>query len=148
MYKRIHEYGIVGDLHTVALIGLDGSIDWLCYPYIDSPSVFGALLDDQKGGRFVVQPADDFDCAAQYLEQTNILITRFRTRQGTATVTDFMPISYRESFSSEQSPPQALIRRLEVQSGTMTIDCFFQPRFDYARDETRVSATQGGVLAE
>ncbi|MFW6106505.1 MAG: glycoside hydrolase family 15 protein, partial [Desulfovermiculus sp.] len=148
MHKRIHEYGIVGDLHTVALIGLDGSIDWLCYPYIDSPSVFGALLDDQKGGRFAVQPADDFDCAAQYLEQTNILITHFRTRQGTAALTDFMPISSRETSSSEQSVPQALIRCLEVQSGTMTIDCLFQPRFDYARAETRVSATQGGVLAE
>ena len=148
MYKRIHEYGIIGDLHTVALIGLDGSIDWLCYPYIDSPSVFGALLDDHKGGRFVVQPADDFDCAAQYLEQTNILITRFRTRQGTATLTDFMPISYRQSFASEQAVPQALVRRLEIQSGTMTIDCLFQPRFNYARDETRVFATQGGVLAE
>ena len=148
MYKPISEYGIVGDLHTVGLIGLDGSVDWLCYPYIDSPSVFGALLDHNQGGRFAVRPADEFDAAAQYLEQTNILITRFRTRQGTAALTDFMPISYRESSSSDGSVAQALIRRLEILSGTMPIDCIFQPRFDYARAETRIAVTQGGVLAE
>ena len=149
MYKRIDQYGVVGDLHTVALIGLDGSIDWLCYPFVDSPSVFGALLDDQKGGRFQIRPAEEFDAAARYLERTNILVTRFRTRQGTATLTDFMPASYREHpTGNEEASPQALIRCLEVQSGSMGLDCLFQPRFDYARAETHISATQGGVIAE
>ncbi len=149
MYKRIDQYGVVGDLHTVALIGLDGSIDWLCYPFVDSPSVFGALLDDHKGGRFQIRPAEEFDAAAQYLERTNILVTRFRTRQSTATLTDFMPASYREHpTGNEEASPQALIRCLEVQSGSMSLDCLFQPRFDYARAETHISATQGGAIAE
>jgi len=148
MYKRINEYGVVGDLHTVALIGLDGSVDWLCYPYIDSPSVFGALLDEHKGGCFAVRPAGGYDAAAHYLEQTNILLTRFRTRQGTAVLADFMPVGFKEQPTGEEAAPQALIRCLEVESGTMTVQCLFQPRFDYARAETRVSATQGGVLAQ
>lgn len=148
MYKRIDQYGIIGDLQTVALIGLDGSIDWFCYPFIDSPSVFGALLDDEQGGKFVLQPAADFDAAAQYLEQTNILITRFRTPEGTAVLTDFMPVSFQEHPSEEEGLPQALVRCLKIHSGSMVIDCLFQPRFDYARVETKLSATQGGVLAE
>ena len=149
MYKRIDQYGVIGDQRTVALIGLDGSIDWLCYPFIDSPSVFAALLDDGKGGRFCIRPAAGFDAAAEYLEQTNILVTRFRTRQGTATLTDFMPAGFREQPGSEEAAdPQALIRCLEVQSGTMTVTCAFQPRFDYARAETRLRATPGGGLAE
>src|SRR3990172_10450464 len=77
MYKKISDYGIIGNLHSAALIGLDGSIDWLCLPHIDSPSVFGALLDDKKGGSFSISPSDDFDSVAEYLPETNILITKF-----------------------------------------------------------------------
>jgi len=58
-YQPIEDYGIIGDLHTVALVGLNGSIDWLCFPHFDSPSIFGAILDDRKGGRFRIGPAGD-----------------------------------------------------------------------------------------
>ena len=92
MYKKISDYGIIGNLHSIALIGLDGSIDWLCVPYIDSPSVFGALLDDKKGGCFSISPLNKWDSVAQYLPSTNILKTRFRTRTGVMQITDFMPI--------------------------------------------------------
>jgi GH15 family glucan-1,4-alpha-glucosidase len=61
MYKKISDYGIVGNLHSIALVGLDGSIDWLCMPHIDSPSIFGALLDEKKGGRFAISPVDEWD---------------------------------------------------------------------------------------
>jgi len=77
MYKKISDYGIIGNLYSIALIGLDGSIDWLCMPHIDSPSIFGALLDDSKGGRFSVSPSDDWDSMAEYIPGTNILVTKF-----------------------------------------------------------------------
>ena len=92
MYKKISDYAIIGNLHSIALVGIDGSIDWLCLPHLDSPSVFGGLLDDQKGGRFSITPTGEWDSVAQYLPNTNVLITKFRTREGTLKLTDFMPI--------------------------------------------------------
>jgi GH15 family glucan-1,4-alpha-glucosidase len=148
VYKPIADYGVVGDLQTVALIGRDGAIDWLCYPYIDSPSVFGALLDAHKGGRFLVQPVEPFDSVAYYMDQTNILITRFRTRNGLARLIDFMPVTFMDRCTfQEESVSQALYRCLEVESGVITMTCLFEPRFDYGRAKTRLSSTQGGVLA-
>lgn len=78
MYKKTSDYGIIGNLHTIALIGLDGSIDWFCLLHIDSPSIFGALLDDKKGGRFSITPKDEWDSVTEYVPGTNILQTRFR----------------------------------------------------------------------
>ena len=83
MYKKISDYAIIGNLHSIALVGIDGSIDWLCLPHLDSPSVFGALLDDQKGGLFSITPTEQWDSVAAYLPNTNVLITKFRTREGT-----------------------------------------------------------------
>jgi GH15 family glucan-1,4-alpha-glucosidase len=82
MYKPISDYGIIGDLRTVALVGKDGAIDWLCLPFIDSPSVFGALLDDEKGGRFSLTPSEPRDSVSEYLPGTNILRTFFTTGTG------------------------------------------------------------------
>lgn len=95
-YLPIEDYGIIGDMHTVALVGKNGSIDWCCLPRFDSPSVFGALLDAQKGGFFRISPhLPDHTIIGQhqlYLPETNILITRFLTVGGVAEITDFMPI--------------------------------------------------------
>src|SRR5262245_10845610 len=77
-YAPIEDYGVIGDLHTVALVGKDGSIDFLCLPYFDSPSVFAALLDAERGGRFQIAPALDTAVRKQlYLPDTNVLLTRF-----------------------------------------------------------------------
>ena len=84
-YKKISDYGIVGNLQTIALVGLDGSIDWFCLPHIDSPSIFGALLDDEKGGRFAITPVGAYESTAAYLNDTNILKTTFRTDDGRGT---------------------------------------------------------------
>ncbi len=92
MYKPISNYGVIVDLHTVALIDSDGSIDWLCLTFIDSPSVFGAILDDRKGGSFSLHPFEDWDSYSKYIPQTNILTTTFRTGSGIARITDFMPV--------------------------------------------------------
>ena len=76
-YQPINDYGIVGDLQTAALIGKDGSVDWLCLPRFDSPSVFAAILDDLKGGRFKMAPAaNTAKCEQLYKPGTNILVTR------------------------------------------------------------------------
>jgi GH15 family glucan-1,4-alpha-glucosidase len=149
MYKEIGSYGIVGDLRTVALIGLDGSVDWLCYPDLDSPSVFGALLDERKGGRFLIQPLEEFDAAARYLDRTNVLCTRFRTRSGILRVTDFMQIPrlFRDLEDGNDDEPRALYRCLDLEQGEMRIRVLFQPRFDYARIEPRLEPLEGGVYA-
>ena len=92
-YQPIEDYGVVGDLHTVALVGLNGSIDWMCYPHFDSPSIFAAILDDEKGGRFQIAPIrDDVNRKQMYFPDTNVLLTRFLSPDGVAEVTDFMPV--------------------------------------------------------
>lgn len=137
-YRKISDYGIIGNLRTVALVALDGSIDWLCFPDLDSPSIFGALLDSRKGGRFALSPAGEFDSTAEYVEKTNILRTRFRTRHGTAELTDFMPVPPACRHGREGRCHE-LRRRLKVTSGTVELRLVFDPRFDYAREEPEIT---------
>src|SRR5215213_1210463 len=86
-YQPIENYGIIGDLHSVALVGMDGAIDWLCLPRFDSPSVFAAILDDKKGGRFKIAPiGDGVRCKQFYWPDTNVLVTRFFTPDGVGEV--------------------------------------------------------------
>jgi len=80
-YKQIGDYGVIGDGSTVALIGRDGALDWMCLPFMDSPSVFAAILDDDQGGRFAIGPDAPYDSSQVYLAQTNVLQTRFRTAE-------------------------------------------------------------------
>jgi GH15 family glucan-1,4-alpha-glucosidase len=83
-YKKLEDYGIIGDLNTCALVGKDGSIDWCCFPYLESPSVFASILDIDKGGYFSVHPSGTFDSVQGYVEETNVLQTFFKTAiQGT-----------------------------------------------------------------
>src|SRR4030095_2495111 len=91
-YAPIEDYGMIGDLHTVALVGKSGSIDFLCLPSFDSPSVFAALLDADRGGRFQIAPQfDDAVHRQLYLPDTNVLLTRFLSDRGGAGVADRMP---------------------------------------------------------
>src|SRR5690349_24796988 len=92
-YQPIENYGIIGNMRTVALVGMNGSIDWLCYPRFDSPSVFGAILDDNKGGSFRIAPSCPHATRKQlYWPDTNVLLTRFLSEGGVAEITDFMPV--------------------------------------------------------
>ena len=92
-YLPIADHGLIGDLHTVALVGTNGTIDWFCWPWFDSPSLFGSILDAEKGGFFSIAPVNDGHNAKQlYLPDTNVLITRFLTPDGVGEVEDFMPI--------------------------------------------------------
>jgi GH15 family glucan-1,4-alpha-glucosidase len=142
-YKPIEDYGIIGDLHTVALVGSDGSIDWCCLPHFDSPSVFGAILDDEKGGYFKISAVSPARCKQLYLPATNVLITRFFSEEGIAELTDFMPI---EGRSLRYSPPRyhQIIRRVSAVAGNLRIrvECF--PAFNYARDRHEIRSFPQG----
>ena len=90
-YRAIHDYAIVGDCHSCALVSSDGSIDWACFPRFDSASVFARLLDARRGGHFRVSAAVKSKAERRYLEATNVLRTTFRNEDGELAVTDFMP---------------------------------------------------------
>src|SRR3712207_4846783 len=91
-YQPIGNYGIIGNQHTVALVSVEGSIDFMCFTRFDSPSVFAALLDAKKGGFFEIRPElEEVDYKQLYLPDTTVLLTRFLSEQGVAEVTDFMP---------------------------------------------------------
>ena len=143
-YHPIENYGLIGNMHTAALVGRDGSVDWLCLPDFDSPSVFGALLDDAKGGRFRISPAhggDGANCKQVYLPDTNVLITRFLLAEGVVEVIDYMPVGLRRG---ERGFGQ-LVRRVEAIRGEIPIRVECTPAFNYARDRHSVAATDGGV---
>src|SRR5215831_10007143 len=91
-YKPIESYGVIGDLHTVALVSMDGSIDWCCLPQFDSPSIFAAILDERKGGFFKIASLYEAQHKQMYLPESNVLLTRFLSPEGVGEVVDFMPI--------------------------------------------------------
>jgi GH15 family glucan-1,4-alpha-glucosidase len=131
-YQPIEDYGIIGNMHTAALVGLDGSIDWYCLPRFDSPSVFAAMLDDKKGGFFRIAPVGDRITHKQlYWPGTNVLITRFLSTDGVGEITDYMPVGE----CAKEDGYHRLIRRINVVRGTMKFRIEFQPAFNYARDE-------------
>jgi len=129
-YKQISDYGLIGDLKTCALVGIDGSIDWFCIPRFDSPSVFGSLLDVKKGGRFLVMPTDEeFDSYQHYDGPTNILVTEFRTKAGgLAGLTDFMPCF---KVANTMVSSGEIHRRLGCLEGELEMEIFIKPRFNY-----------------
>jgi GH15 family glucan-1,4-alpha-glucosidase len=142
-YLPIAEHGLVGDLHTVALVGTDGTIDWYCCPRFDSPSVFASILDAGRGGSFRISP----DCGGWsskqlYLPDTNVLVTRFLTPAGVGEVHDFMP----PPRPGETTHRQRLIRRVLAVRGRIPFVVDVAPRFDYARAPHEVALTPHGAL--
>ncbi|MEO8602727.1 MAG: glycoside hydrolase family 15 protein [bacterium] len=141
-YQPIENYGVVGNLRTVALVGKDGSIDWLCYPHFDSPSVFGAILDSGRGGCFRISHAvEDVTQRQLYWPDTNVLVTRFLASDGVGEITDFMPIP---AADAPHAPP-LLVRRVRVMRGTMPFRLECRPAFNYARDPHELDLVEGGA---
>ncbi|MDP9411979.1 MAG: glycoside hydrolase family 15 protein, partial [Actinomycetota bacterium] len=141
-YQPIQDYGIIGDMHSAALVGTDGSIDWLCFPHFDSPSVFAAILDDKKGGRFKIAPATEEAARKQlYWPDTNVLITRFFTPDGVGEVIDYMPVGVPENGHGYHQ----LVRRVRVVRGEMSFRMECSPAFDYAREEHETEVTAEGA---
>ena len=143
-YLPIDDYAVIGDLHTVALIGKNGSIDWCCLPRFDSPSVFGALLDAEKGGFFRISPPDSASMGRKqlYLPQTNILITRFLTVDGVGEITDFMPIKQRDSSHHQHH----IMRMVKVVRGSLAFNLTCRPAFNYARDSHVTYISPNGAV--
>src|SRR5215831_363733 len=139
MAQWIENHGIVGNLRTAALIGLDGAIDFLCWPRFDSPSIFASLLDDERGGSFELTPVLEGPRRRQlYLPDTNVLLTRFLSSDGVAEISDFMSLGDPDAGSR-------LVRRVKAVRGTIRVRMRCAPRFDYARlvPEVRVEAGTG-----
>lgn len=141
-YQPIENYGIIGNMRTVALIGVNGSIDWYCCPHFDSPSVFGAILDDRKGGRFQVCPIGDEVRPKQiYWPDTNVLVSRFLSPQGIAEIQDFMPAGL------PMGDPEfhQIIRRIKVIRGTFKFKLLCEPAFNYGRTPHETELCENGV---
>lgn len=138
----IGDHGIIGDMRSCALVAADGTIDWFCYPHFDSPSVFGGLLDAERGGHFQIAPRhmDDVVSKQFYWPETNVLITRFMHDRGVSELFDFMPVTNGGSPSSRR-----VIRRINQVRGSMEflLDC--KPAFDYGRASHEIRVIHGGV---
>jgi GH15 family glucan-1,4-alpha-glucosidase len=139
-YLPIEDHGVIGNLHTAALVGVDGTIDWLCLPAFDSPSVFCAILDDEKGGHFSLRPVEYARSQQLYLPDTNVLLTRYFSPQGLAETLDFMPIITR------RGQRHRLVRNVRVIRGKMTFDAECRPAFDYARRGHTISVGKSGAV--
>ncbi len=141
-YQPIENYGIIGDLYTVALVGMNGSIDWLCCPSFDSPSVFAAILDDKKGGHFKIAPTVGGITHKQfYWPETNVLITRFLSADGVGEITDYMPIAQTAKGTGQHQ----VVRRVNVVRGAMRFRMECYPAFNYARDDHQTKVTPDGA---
>jgi GH15 family glucan-1,4-alpha-glucosidase len=143
-YKPISDYGIVGDLRTAALIGRDGSLDWLCLPRFDSPSVFAAILDAHRGGYFKIAPCAEIVRSDQlYHPRTNILVTRFLADGAVVELTDFMPVQTSRSANG----PSWLVRRVQAIGGTAKIRLRCNPAFNFANEKTeKIELDQHGAM--
>ena len=139
----IAEHALIGDLQTAALVTTDGSIDWFCCPRFDSPSIFGALLDDERGGKFRIRPANaDFKTQQVYFPDTAIVVTRFFAENGLGEVVDFMP-----PCGPVATDNHRLVRMVRCVRGQMSFQIDLQPRFDYGRHDHHLDVTEhGGVF--
>lgn len=144
-FKKLEHYGIIGNLNTCALVGRDGSIEWCCFPHIESPSIFASILDIDKGGHFAVRPSGPFESEQQYIEKTNILQTVFHTSSGTTILTDFMPLKQGDEAETRES--QTIYRKVTCGKGSIKLEVEFNPRFNYARAQTIIKPFERGVVA-
>jgi GH15 family glucan-1,4-alpha-glucosidase len=142
--QPISSYGMIGDMRTAALVGLDGGIDWCCLPRFDSGSVFAALLDPDRGGTWAIRPAVPWTSTQRYLPRTNILETTFTTGEGVVSVTDFMPVG-EDGRPSEPHPE--IHRHLRGRRGRVPMEMVFMPRFEYGARVTRLEVLRAGLFA-
>ena len=139
-YQPIENYGIIGNMRTTALVGRNGSIDWFCCPNHDSPSVFAALLDRDKGGYFqITASVTDITHKQFYWPETNVLVTRFLSESSVGEVIDFMPLGTDE-------PEQWIVRQVRARRCSMRFQLACYPAFDYARTDHKTRLVDGGVV--
>ena len=142
-YQPIENYGIIGNMRTVALVGMNGSIDWYCHPQFDSPSIFGAILDDNKGGSFQISACGDGVRHKQvYWPSTNVLVTRFLLVDGIAELEDFMPVG----LPADSSEYHCIYRRIRCVRGAVRISVSCRPAFDYGRQTHDIQIEANGAI--
>ncbi|WDF69176.1 glycoside hydrolase family 15 protein [Sphingobacterium oryzagri] len=140
-YQPIENYGLIGNMETAALVGMNGSIDFLCFPRFDSPSVFARLLDHEKGGYFSIIPQmKDMRYKQLYLPETAVLITRFFSEEGIVEVTDYMPLN-----EGSETQCNSIVRKVKSIRGDVTCRLDLQPRFDYAQKKHTIER-DGDIL--
>src|SRR5690349_11669129 len=136
-FQPIENYGVIGNMQSVALVSMDGSIDFLCYPEFDSPTVFASLLDDKKGGSFQIRPQlTNVRVRQLYLPDTNILLTRFLAEEGVVELTDYMPIE------DDGEQPNEIVRTVSVIRGNVNFKMRCQPRFNYGTSAHRLEYSE------
>ncbi|MBI4419717.1 MAG: glycoside hydrolase family 15 protein [Gemmatimonadetes bacterium] len=140
-YLPIADYAVIGDLRTAALVGRNGSIDWCCVPRFDAPAVFGALLDDVRGGRCRIAPVAHWTSEQRYLPATNVLETAFHVDGGVLQVIDFMPVGPARGRWTE------IYRRVHCPRGSVEFEVLFEPRFDYGVQVPALVRRASGILA-
>jgi GH15 family glucan-1,4-alpha-glucosidase len=140
-YLPVSEHGLIGDLHSVALVGTNGTIDWHCSPSFDAPSMFGSLLDADRGGSFELAAAVPAKSRQFYRPDTNVLITRFFAEDGVGEIQDFMPVG-----GAAGARRHRLIRRVLCVRGTMPFRAQVSPRFGYGLDPHALTEVEGGVV--
>ncbi|MFI9504647.1 glycoside hydrolase family 15 protein [Nocardia sp. NPDC052566] len=142
-YPPIAEHGLIGDLQTAALVATDGTIDWFCCPRFDAPSVFGAMLDERRGGHCRIQPTSrPYRCKQMYLPDTAVLVTRFMTAEGTGEIVDFMPPTPGPGATGNHR----IVRIVRCVRGRMTFDLDIIPRFDYGRRPHTTRMSEHGAV--
>ncbi|KMQ50064.1 Glucoamylase [Chitinispirillum alkaliphilum] len=147
-FKPISSYGLIGNCRSAALVCRGGSIDWCCFPHLDRASVFGALLDRKKGGRFSIRPVNAGHGKQYYLPDTNVLTTEIEGQNSLIAVTDFMPIEgYIHGKAQTRALPE-IHRIVECKEGETEVNLEWSPRFDYARAEMNLYPIEGGFAAE
>jgi GH15 family glucan-1,4-alpha-glucosidase len=137
-YTPINDYAFIGDCRSAGLISREGSLDWLCLPRFDSPSIFAAVLDAENGGRFLVRPIGEFRTERRYLANTNVLETVFRTTTGACVLRDLMSVSSEEDKRAHLSPEHEVLRELEGLEGEVEVEVLYDPRPDYGRGRQRL----------
>ena len=144
-YPPIADYAAIGCTRSVALISRGGSIDWLCWPRFDSASVFGRILDMEKGGFFAIRPSIEHEAKRRYIDGTNVIETTFTTETGVARMLDLMPVFTEEEKQKNLSPFRQLLRRVEIIEGEVPIEIVYAPRPDYGRITPRLEVRRDSV---
>ena len=146
MYNPIEDYGIIGDMNTAALVSRGGSIDFCCFPYFDSPTIFAAMLDANRGGFFRIgATALGARNKQLYIPDTNVLVTRFLSREGVGEVVDFMPV---DADDMQQNTRRRIVRRVTAVRGQVHFRLECRPAFNYALDPLSVRHSDHGFIFE
>jgi len=136
---RIHDYALIGDGRSAALVSREGSIDWLCWPRFESPSIFARLLDVERGGSWSIRPCHPARISRRYVQDTNVLETTFESDGGTAVLVDLMTVASEDDKKVMLVPDHEIVRHLRCERGSVTFELRVDPRLDYGRAVTRTS---------